>query len=177
VDALSWLFRRGRPVDSDYIEILLAFKPKGVWHFAGMALGLGVITAFGEEVLYRGVVQSIFHRNMSVFAAIALSALVFAASHGSVYVIPGVAFLGAVLGWVFYRTGILTYTIVVHAIFNLFSLYRLNRIDEETIRAWEWSAPDPTYLLASVLVLAAAIAWFNRATDRRDEPAQPPGRA
>jgi membrane protease YdiL (CAAX protease family) len=166
VDALSWLFRRGRPVDSDYIEILLAFKPKGVWNFAGMALGLGIITAVGEELLYRGTVQSIFHRNMSVFAAVSLAALVFAASHGSAYVIPGTTLLGAILGWVFYRTGILTYSIAIHAIFNLFSLYRLSRLSEETIRAWEWSAPDVTRLVISTAVLIAALVWFNRSTAR-----------
>ena len=167
VDTLSWLFRRGRPVDPDYINILLAFKPKGVWHFAAMALGLGIITPLGEELLFRGVVQSIFHRNMTAAAAILLSALVFAASHGVLYVIPGVAALGIVLGYIFYRTGCLTYAVMIHAFFNLFSLYRLNGLSEETIQDFEWSSPDAGWLAVSTIVLLAALSLLTRHTASR----------
>jgi membrane protease YdiL (CAAX protease family) len=166
VDALSWLFRRGRPVDSDYIEILLAFKPKGAWHFAGMALGLGLIGPLGEELLYRGTVQSVFHRNMTAAPAILLSGLVFAASHGVLYLIPGVTALGIVLAYVFYRTGVLTYAVIIHSIFNLFSLYRLSGISEETIRSFEWSPPDTGWLAGSVAALAVALVLFTRHTAR-----------
>jgi len=167
VDALSWLFRRGRPVDSEYINILLAFKPKGIWHLAAMALGLGIITPLGEEILYRGVVQSIFHRNMTAAAAILLSAIVFAVSHGVLYVIPGVTLLGIVLAYVFYRTGNLTCAVMIHALFNLFSLYRLNTLSEETISNFEWSAPDTGWLVVSITILLAALAAFTRHTASR----------
>jgi membrane protease YdiL (CAAX protease family) len=167
VDALSWLFKRGRPVDSDYIKVLLAFKPKGAWHFAAMALGLGIITPLGEELLFRGIVQSIFHRNMSAVPAILLSSLVFAASHGVLYVIPGVTALGIILALVFYRTGVLTYAVMIHAIFNLFSLFRLSTLSEETIKGFEWSAPDAGWLAASVIVLAAALVQLARHTASR----------
>ena len=167
VDTLSWLFRRGRPVDSDYINILLAFKPKGAWHFAGMALGLGVIIPLGEELLFRGVIQSVFHRNMAAAAAIFLSALVFGASHGVLYVIPGVTVLGIILAYVFYRTGGLTYTVIIHSLFNLFSLYRLNGLSEETIENFEWSAPDAGWLAVTMIVLLAALALLTRHTASR----------
>ncbi len=167
VDALSWLFRRGRAVDSDYINILLAFKPKGVWHFAAMALGLGIITPLGEEILFRGVIQSIFHRNMAAAAAILFSALVFGISHGVLYVIPGVTLLGIILAYVFYRTGVLTYTVIIHALFNLFSLYRLNGISEETIQDFEWSSPDAVGLAVSIIILLAALALLARHTASR----------
>ena len=167
VDALSWLFRRGRQVDSDYINILLAFKPKGGWHFIGMAVGLGLITPLGEELLYRGTVQAIFHRNMTATAAIFISAIVFALSHGVTYLIPGVTLLGIILAYVFYRTGSLTYTVIIHAIFNLFSLYRLNNISEDTIRDFEWSPPDAGWLVVSAVMLLAMLVVFNRHTAHR----------
>ncbi len=167
VDSLSWLFRRERPVDSDYINILLAFKPKGAWHFAAMALGLGVITPLGEELLYRGVIQSVFHRNMTAAAAILFSALVFAICHGVLYIIPGVTLLGIILAYVFYRTGVLTYAVMIHALFNLFSLYRLNGLSEETIQNFEWSAPDAGWLAVSTIVLLAALAMLTRHTASR----------
>ena len=168
VDAISYFFERGRPVESDYIEILLAFKPKGFWHFAGMALGLGLVGPLGEELLYRGTVQSIFHRNMRIGAAILLSALVFGASHGILYVIPGVTALGIILAWVFYRTGVLTYALIIHSIFNLFSLYRLSRISEETIKNFEWSPPDAGWLTGTSVILLVALVLFARHTARRE---------
>ena len=167
VDALSWLFRRGRQVDSDYIEILIAFKPKGVASLIGMAVGLGLLTPLGEELLYRGTIQSIFHRNMTPTAAILLSALVFALSHGVVYLIPGVTLLGIILAYVFYRTGSLTYAVIIHAIFNLFSLYRLTRISEDTIREFEWSPPSAGWLIATSLILLFVLVIFNRHTAHR----------
>ena len=167
VDALSYLFRRGKEVDSDYINILLAFKPKGAWHFAGMALGLGLIGPLGEELLYRGTVQSIFHRNMPAAAAVLVSALVFALSHGVLYLIPGVTLLGIILGFVFYRTGVLTYAVIIHSIFNLFSLYRLNGISEDVIRDFDWSPPDTGWLIASLVVLLVALTLFTRHTAPR----------
>ncbi len=167
VDALSWLFRRGRPVDSEYIKILIAFKPKGAWNFAAMALGLGIITPLGEELLFRGVIQSIFHRNMAAGAAILLSAFVFAASHGVLYIIPGVTALGIVLAFVFYRTGVLTYAVMIHAIFNLFSLYRLNSLSEETIQNFEWSAPSAGWVAVSAIILVAALVQLTRLTASR----------
>ncbi len=167
VDALTWLFRRGRPVDSDYINSLLAFKPTGSWHFAAMAFGLGIVTPLGEELLYRGVIQSIFHRNMTAAAAIFLSALVFAVSHGVLYIIPGVTLLGIILAYVFYRTGGLTYAVMIHALFNLFSLYRLNGLSEETIQNFDWSAPDAGWFAVSTIVLLAALGLLNRHTASR----------
>ncbi len=167
VDALSWFFRRGRQVDSDYIEILLAFKPKGALHLIGMAVGLGLITPLGEELLYRGTIQAIFHRNMTAIAAILVSALVFALSHGVLYLIPGVTLLGIILAYVFYRTGSLIYTVMIHSIFNLFSLYRLTRLSEDTIREFEWSAPSAGWLIATSLILLFVLVIFNRHTARR----------
>jgi len=154
-------------VDSDYINILLAFKPKGVWHFFGMAVGLGLITPLGEELLYRGTIQAIFHRNMPATAAIFISAIVFALSHGVAYLIPGVTLLGIILAYVFYRTGSLTYTVIIHAIFNLFSLYRLNGISEDTIRDFDWSPPDAGWLIASAAALLVLLVVFNRHTAHR----------
>jgi membrane protease YdiL (CAAX protease family) len=167
VDALSWFFRRGRQVDSDYIEILLAFKPKGALHLIGMAVGLGLITPLGEELLYRGTIQAIFHRNMTAIAAILVSALVFALSHGVLYLIPGVTLLGIILAYVFYRTGSLIYTVMIHSIFNLFSLYRLNGLSEDTIREFEWSAPSVGWLVATSLILLFVLVIFNRHTAHR----------
>jgi hypothetical protein len=167
VDALSWFFKRGRPVESDYIEILLAFKPKGLLHGAGMALGLGLFGPLGEELIYRGTIQSIFHRNMTPAAAILLAALVFSASHGVLYLIPGVTLLGIILGYVFYRTGTLTYAVIIHSVFNLFSLWRLSRLSEETINAFEWSPPDAGWLAGTSIALLVILVLFNRHTASR----------
>jgi membrane protease YdiL (CAAX protease family) len=166
VDAISWLSERSRPVDTDYINILLAFKPKGIWHFALMALGLGLISPLGEELLFRGLIQSVFHRNMGVTAAIFISALVFGISHGTLYVVPGVTAMGLLLAFVFYRTGNLLYPLMMHCVFNLFSLYRLSRISEETLRSFEWKPPDAVSVAVSLVIFLIVLSVFERHTRR-----------
>ncbi len=166
VDSLTWLFDRGRSADSDYINILLAFKPKGVLHFAAIALGLAVITPVGEELLYRGLVQSVLHRNMRPALAIVLAAFLFAISHGALYLIPGTAALGLLIGFVFYRTGNLVYPVLIHALINGASLVELHLTSEETIRGAQWAPPSPVPLLVSAAVLAGALYIFARGTAR-----------
>jgi hypothetical protein len=62
---------------------------------------------------------------------------------------------------------VLTYAVMIHALFNLFSLYRLNGISEETIENFEWSSPDPGGLAVSIIILLAALALLARHTASR----------
>jgi membrane protease YdiL (CAAX protease family) len=166
VDAVTWLFQRGMSADSDYISILLAFKPKGAMGFLAMALGMVVVTSAGEELLFRGLVQSVFHRNMGAALAILLSGLVFGVSHGTLLIIPGATVLGILLAFVFHRTGNLFYPMIIHAALNLVSLIKLHLASEETITGSGWSAPEPLWALVSAAALAVLLFALVRQTVR-----------
>ncbi|MDD3642876.1 MAG: type II CAAX endopeptidase family protein [Candidatus Krumholzibacteria bacterium] len=156
-DSVAWLFERWRPADSDYISILLAFKPKGILHFIVMALGMAVLTPVGEELLFRGLVQQTFRRNMGAATAIALSGTIFAVAHGTLFLMPAVALLGVMIAWVYHRTQNLIYAILIHAVFNFASLWRLHEATEESLRATDGPGPDWRWLLGSLVVLALTL--------------------
>jgi hypothetical protein len=168
-DSVTWLFERWRPADSDYISILLAFKPKGMLHFLAMALGMAVLTPLGEEMLFRGLVQQTFRRNMGAAAAVFLSGLVFGVSHGTLFLIPGAALLGMMIAWVFQRTGNLIYAVMIHAVFNFVSLWRLHGATEESLRATGGPGPDWRWLLGSAIVLVMVLRMLaGRTRGERD---------
>lgn len=104
----------------------------GAAHGASFAL-LAVMTVVGapvvEEWLFRGVLFRTFESAFTArggrygtAAAVALSALVFAAAHGEVLQMPGLFFLGLVLAVVVLRTRRLVPAVATHLGFNALTM-------------------------------------------------------
>jgi membrane protease YdiL (CAAX protease family) len=83
-----------------------------------------VIAPFAEEVLYRGLVFGGLAQRMPLHAAGAISALLFALSHGLGVVAP-IFVLGLGLAWVYARTGTIWAPMATHAVVNAISLLLL----------------------------------------------------
>ncbi len=161
VDTIVWFFEKTSPVNEDYINFLISIKPKGLLELIALGLGTVLISPLGEELIFRGVVQRVFQRNMGGTLAVALAGLVFACAHFDLAVIPAITMMGIMMGYLLYRTGSLFYPFLSHAIFNLASLLRLNSASEEAIRSGDRSAPSPVWVAGSLIVLAAALALFE----------------
>ncbi len=157
VEALSTFMEKKWPPDADYINFLLSIKPKGPLSFAAVAFGIGIVTPAAEELLFRGFIQRVFHRNMPAGLAIVLSSALFAAAHFDISALPAAALLGATYGYLFYLTGNLFYPILGHVLFNLFSLIRLNAISEEALEVPEFGYPRPILVALSLVVLILAL--------------------
>jgi membrane protease YdiL (CAAX protease family) len=153
IEALSAFMEKRWPPDADYINFLISIKPKGPLSFAAVAAGLAVVTPVAEELLFRGFIQRIFLRNMTVPLAIALSALLFGICHFDLPTLPTATILGLVYGYLFYETGNLLYPILGHALFNLVSVIRLHGVSETELQAPEIGYP-PALLAAISLVVA-----------------------
>ncbi|MCK4235653.1 MAG: CPBP family intramembrane metalloprotease [Candidatus Krumholzibacteria bacterium] len=162
VDTLSGLLERKWPPDVDYISFLLSIKPKGLLAFIAVAVGTVVIAPLSEELIFRGFIQRIFQRNMRGVLAVVLAGLIFGVCHFVPSVIPGVAFLGILLGYLFLRTGNLIYPVIAHGGYNLVSLLRLHLTPEDAIKAGEVPAPPIMWTLASILALIAGIILIER---------------
>lgn len=80
-----------------------------------------VLAPFAEEVLYRGLIFGGLAQRMPVAAAAAVSALLFALSHGLGVIAP-IFVLGLGLAWIYARTGTIWAPIVMHAVVNAVSL-------------------------------------------------------
>jgi membrane protease YdiL (CAAX protease family) len=166
VEAFSSVFERMWAPDADYTSFILSIKPKGPGSFILVAIGIVLVAAVTEELLFRGFIQRIFQRNMSGPLAVVLAGILFSLSHFNPPVIPGVAALGVLFGYLFYRTGNLWYPIAGHAIYNLVMLVRLNETTEEEIVAAKVVAPDMVWTFFSLAVLVSAL-WLLHRLPRR----------
>jgi uncharacterized protein len=81
-----------------------------------------------EEYLFRGFLFPSLTRYFSVWQSIGLSGLIFAVAHLSVSEIFPLAVLGSILAYIYYRTGNLLASMLVHSLWNggsLLTLYLL----------------------------------------------------
>jgi uncharacterized protein len=81
-----------------------------------------------EEYLFRGFLFPSLTRYFSVWQSIGLSGLIFAVAHLSVSEILPLAVLGSILAYVYYRTGNLLASMLIHSLWNggsLLTLYLL----------------------------------------------------
>ncbi len=167
VEAFSSVFERMWGPDADYTSFILSIKPKGPASFAFVAIGIVLVAAITEELLFRGFIQRIFQRNMSGPLAVVLAGILFSLAHFNPPMIPGTAALGILFGYFFYRTGSLWYPIAGHAIYNLTMLVRLNEATEEEIVAARIVPPDARWTFLSLAVFVAAL-WLLHRLHRRN---------
>ena len=118
---LTELLAHGHAVPQDVKQLGAAADTAWRTALAVVVVTLGPIT---EELLFRGLLLSALLRRMRPFAAVLVSALVFAAAHlpdlhWLWYGVPNLALLGIAFAWLRLRSGSLWPAIVAHACNNL----------------------------------------------------------
>ena len=122
---------------------------------------IALIPAIGEELTFRGVLQQSLTRRMNPHVAILLSAAIFSFIHFQFYGFLPRMFLGVLLGYMFYVTGSLWTSILMHFVNNgcavvIYYLCNKGVIEDaehfgETQNVW--------IIAASVVVTAGLIFW------------------
>lgn len=131
----------------------------------GLLLNLvivALIPAIGEELTFRGVLQQSLTRKMNPHVAIILSAAIFSFIHFQFYGFLPRMFLGILLGYMFYITGSLWTSILMHFVNNSTAvvLYYLNNTGTISIDVDHFGATDNVWLLfASALLTSGLITW------------------
>jgi hypothetical protein len=125
VDHVYLISQRFSPVPEYYTDSLRDLKPHDAWTFTLTFLGLCVLVPLAEEMAFRGVIQQIFSRNMGPVLGFLLAGLAFGAVHLNAHLLVSISFFGVFLGFVYYATGNLAYTIVAHSLFNAVALAQL----------------------------------------------------
>jgi membrane protease YdiL (CAAX protease family) len=82
-------------------------------------IAVAVLGPLAEEIIFRGLVLGALRRLVPAAAAIGLSSVLFAGSHGSAWMLAPITLLGLVLGLLVRRTGKLTSAWLGHGLFNL----------------------------------------------------------
>jgi membrane protease YdiL (CAAX protease family) len=145
----------------------LTDKMTNVDTIGGLLLNLLVIAlipAVGEEMTFRGVIQQSLMRRMNPHIAIILSAAIFSFFHFQFFGFFPRLFLGILLGYMFYITGSLWTSILMHFVNNgaavtLYYLGNIGVIEDaehwgETQNAW--------IIVASAVMTLGLIIWSWR---------------
>jgi uncharacterized protein len=101
---------------------LFAAIPQTAMNNALLFAAVALIAPLLEELLFRGLLQKSLSHKMPVWAAIAISALVFGVMHMDFYAMPPLVMMGAIFGLIYHLTGSLRVTILLHMINNAAAL-------------------------------------------------------
>jgi CAAX protease family protein len=71
-----------------------------------------------EELFFRGVLFTVLRQRMPLWPAALIDGVLFGFVHGSLVIVPVLAFLGLMFCWVYERTGSIFPTIALHALNN-----------------------------------------------------------
>ncbi|MBL1541388.1 CPBP family intramembrane metalloprotease, partial [Klebsiella pneumoniae] len=82
-----------------------------------------VVAPIGEEILFRGVIQTYFTRRLGVIAAIFISSFWFALIHMDAAFFAPLFVIGAALGLVRHLFGTIWAPILLHSLNNLMSVF------------------------------------------------------
>ncbi len=94
-------------------------------------IGISVLAGVGEEMVFRGVLQSWLGQDTSVWAALIAASLSFGLMHSmnrSYFILASL--MGGYLGFLFIWTGNLLAPILVHLLYDTFALIYMTRIWE-----------------------------------------------
>jgi membrane protease YdiL (CAAX protease family) len=151
IDQIYVLTQRFSPVPSDYAEAIRDLKPTNAFQFAVTFLGLCVLVPLAEEVIFRGIMQQVFVRNMGAVLAVLLAGATFGAVHLNAHLLISIAVFGIFLGYIYHVTGNLTYTIAAHALFNVVAFAQL---------AFQSDATSLPFYVADVRIVVGSLVFF-----------------
>jgi membrane protease YdiL (CAAX protease family) len=154
VDHIYIINQHFSPVPEHYTESLRDLRPTDLWTFVLTFIGLCMMVPFAEELVFRGVVQQIFTKNMGPVLGLVLAGVAFGTIHLNPHLLVSISVFGVFLGFVFYATGNLTYTILAHSLFNTVALVQLTAMPPD-------KAGLPFYLRdVRIFVVAAVLLVF-----------------
>lgn len=107
------------PVEHQTLEAMHEANRPG-WLMPVIWIGTCVVTPIGEELFFRGLIQTTALRiTRRRWAAIAISAAVFGLAHArQPHVIASIALFGVILGILYERRAALAGPVIAHALFN-----------------------------------------------------------
>lgn len=139
--------------------------------FVGIII-FGLLAAISEEFLFRGVIQKAFVKFFkNVHVGIIVTALIFSAFHSDFYGFFPRFILGLMLGYMFWLSGSIWASIIMHFVNNstIVMLYFLNKKEIISIDAESFGSTDSVFLIILSLVVTVAIFVIcNRLKNRRD---------
>lgn len=107
-------------IDDDQMQLMSGIlQMDNVWQYLGTLAVVAVLPAIGEELLFRGLLQRILVAKFTQpHVAIFCTSLIFAGVHMQVEGLLPKLILGLAMGYAYYWTGHLLYSMIMHGINN-----------------------------------------------------------
>lgn len=164
------------PEMPEWLEDMLRGMTQGtVWiNF----LCVSIFAPIFEEWLCRGMVmRGLLHNGARPVWAIVVSSIVFAVIHANPWQAVPALLLGALFGLVYYKTGSLKLTMLMHFTNNTFALILGNIDATKDLESWRDFINGPeywVYLSASILVVALVVKAFLDMPDKYEKGGMKP---
>jgi membrane protease YdiL (CAAX protease family) len=114
----------GQPAPAAHDLLLILGQTQSAWLRAAIVITAVVLAPLAEEMFFRGQIQTFFRYAIGrPWTAVLITAACFAAVHPQHWAWPSLFFLGICLGYIYERTGNLWNCVILHALFNLASIY------------------------------------------------------
>lgn len=156
-DSMKFLEDTFKKMENEAGQTTTAFlKASGLGAYLVNLLVIALIPAVGEELLFRGVFQRLFHEwSRNIHLAIWVTAFVFSAMHLQFYGFFPRMLLGAMFGYLFYWSGNLWLPIIAHFINNSFAVSFFYANDRLAKKAEQIGTSDNSmfYVFLSVFLL------------------------
>jgi uncharacterized protein len=169
---LSWLENWMKTSEESASNLTKLFlKTETVYGLLFNILLIGIIPALGEELLFRGIIQRIFHEwTKNKHLAIWISAFLFSFLHFQFYGFIPRALLGALFGYLFVFSGNLWIPIFAHFVNNAFAVLAyflydkgVSNVDPDALGVEN----EHKYIVITSLVLVVLFFWlFYRNTKK-----------
>lgn len=162
VDFIYFLSQKFMPIPTDYIEGLRELKPEGMGAVAVTFIGLCVIVPIGEEIVFRGIIQRVFSRNMHAVFAVILAGVFFGVIHLTPQLLLSMVFFGIYLGYLFFVTSNLTYSMLAHGLLNATAFVQLVFSTEEQLSSMPDYVRNPFVVGGSIVVFLLVMFKMRR---------------
>ena len=151
------------------ISQFLLFLPNEERGWLITVLGVALIPAVGEELMFRGLFQKLFGQRFNPHNGIALTALLFAVVHFNLTNFFYYFVLGVVLGYAYYWGKNILFPIIIHFINNslvLLQYVQIQSISKEDYSMLE-SEGEESFTIMRYITVALCLAIFYMNNQRK----------
>lgn len=130
-------------------------------------LSVAIMAPLVEELLFRGAIEGhLLKQGKSPVAAILISSLIFGIVHINPAQVPFAFAIGAVFGWLYYRTGSVVLGIIGHFINNSIATIQMMTLSKEELntKTIDMIGEGPTYALfaASFALMIGSFLYLKK---------------
>ncbi|WP_254151684.1 CPBP family intramembrane glutamic endopeptidase [Chryseosolibacter indicus] len=136
---------------------------------------IAVIPAFGEEIVFRGIIQNqLLRATNNIHVSIWFAAFLFSAIHFQFFGFVPRLLLGALFGYFYYWSGSLWFAVIAHFVNNGFSVLAMYFYQQGTV-TYDLESPEAlpiTAIIFSALLTVALLYYFYKYFENRQSITQ-----